>query len=330
MHDVHDVSVPEIVITMGDPSGIGPEISAKAIKDLLAVEDVVFTVVGDKDVLFKAFTSYCPEAFSQERQRIVFVDADGVSDGALSGSPEDRGALKALRSIEKSIEIISDRESPRKKALVTSPVNKENIARVRKGFVGHTEFLQEAFNSDFVSMAFVGEHLRVVPVTRHVALKDVPGCLTEELVLRTIEQVLMERGIMSDVPDPIVIVTALNPHSGEGGKMGNEEKEIITPAIDAARGIYRQIEGPVPSDVAFYRALKSPGSIVVSMYHDQCLGPFKMLDFDNGVNLTLGLGIVRTSPDHGTAFDIAGKGIARPGSMKHAIKLAIKALRSST
>jgi 4-hydroxythreonine-4-phosphate dehydrogenase len=329
MRDLHDVSVPEIVITMGDPSGIGPEISAKAIKDLLAVEDAVFTVVGDKEVLLEAFTAYCPEAFSQEKQRMDFIYPEEVSGGDFSVRPEDKGALKALRSIEKAVEIVSDRTHSFKKALVTSPVSKENIARLRKGFVGHTEFLQEAFKSDFVSMAFVGEHLRVVPVTRHVAIKDVAGRLTKELVQRTIEQVVTERGIMSDVPDPVVIVTALNPHSGEGGKMGNEEKEIITPAINAARMTYRHIEGPVPSDVAFYRALKSPGSIVVAMYHDQCLGPFKMLDFDNGVNLTLGLGIVRTSPDHGTAFDIAGKGIAHPGSMTHAIRLAIKALRKS-
>lgn len=316
---------PKIVITMGDPSGIGPEIIAKSVKRFLAEGDVSFAIVGDRDVLSCAFREYCPEALFEDKSRVNFVDPGGLLCGDACSGPGDEGALKALASIEKAIEMMSSDGSAGLKAMVTGPVSKENIAHVHKGFIGHTEFLQEAFGADFVTMAFVGEHLRVVPVTRHIALKDVARRLTKELIFKTIRQVINERNIMSDVPDPAIIVTALNPHAGEGGRMGNEEKDIILPAIKLALEIYPFIEGPVPSDVAFHKALTRPGCIVVAMYHDQCLGPFKMLDFSNGVNLTLGLGIVRTSPDHGTAFDIAGKGIADPESMSCAIKLAIKA-----
>ena len=326
MPETRNSYVPEIVITMGDPAGIGPEVAAKAVKRLLPSEKVSFTLIGDRDVLSGVFKDYCPEAVFEDSPRVNFVDPGEPLGGCVSGKPDQNGALKALRSIETAVSIVSARESSRPRAIVTAPVSKENIARVHKGFVGHTEFLQEAFRSDFVTMAFVGEHLRVVPVTRHVALKDVPRCLTKELVFRTVEQVVKERRFISDVPEAGIIVTALNPHAGEGGRMGDEEKTVIEPAIKGLKEKYPSIEGPVPSDVAFHRALARVGSIVVAMYHDQCLGPFKMLDFANGVNLTLGLGVVRTSPDHGTAFDIAGKGVADPNSMIHAIKLAIKAL----
>lgn len=327
MSEMKNISGPEIVVTMGDPSGIGPEVVAKSLKILLPTEKVSFTVVGDGELLSGVFGEYCPEAVSANNPKINFVDPGGSPGKCISGKPDEEGAMKAFRSIEEAVRLVSCSKASCPKAIVTAPVSKENIARVHKGFVGHTEFLQEAFNSDFVTMVFLGDHLRVVPVTRHVALRNVAGCLTKELVFRTIEQVIKELCIVSDTPNPTIIVTALNPHAGEGGRMGDEEKTIIEPVVKCFSETYPAIEGPLPSDVAFYRALSKPGSIVIAMYHDQCLGPFKMLDFNNGVNLTLGLGVVRTSPDHGTAFNIAGKGIADPGSMIHAIKLAIKALQ---
>ncbi len=326
MPDEKKIPVPEIVITMGDPAGIGPEILAKAIKRILPSGKVTFAVVGDRNVLSESFKDHFPEVFFDYRGDVTFVDTGETLGESIPGKPTKEGAVKALKSIEKGLELVLRQDDGRPRALVTSPVSKENISMVQSGFVGHTEFLQEAVGSDFVVMAFVGEKLRVVPLTRHVALKDVSRRLTKDLVHRTIEQVVKDRALLSGVPDPAVIVTALNPHAGEGGKMGDEEKTVIAPAIKQALGKYPFIEGPVPSDVAFYKALSRPGSIVIAMYHDQCLGPFKMLDFNDGVNLTLGLGLVRTSADHGTAFDIAGKGIADPESMESAIKLAIRAL----
>ncbi len=322
--------IPEIIITMGDPSGIGPEIIAKSVKEFLGGAETCFTVVGDKEVLSRAFSDHCPEALTAGRDRFSIDDVGESSGEIIPGRPSEKGAAIAFKAIQKAVDIISEKKAGRSRAMVTGPVSKENIGRVSPGFVGHTEFLQSSFKSDFVTMAFVGEHLRVVPVTRHVRLKDVASRLSRELIVRTIAQVVEERAMMSDEREPEIIVTALNPHAGEGGRVGTEEKEIIEPAIEEARAQYGRIEGAVPSDVAFYRALSSPGSIVVAMYHDQCLGPFKMIDFTSGVNLTLGLGIVRTSPDHGTAFDIAGRGLASPDSMTHAIKLAVRALRVSS
>jgi 4-hydroxythreonine-4-phosphate dehydrogenase len=327
MPENKNVAVPEIVISMGDPAGIGPEIIAKALKSLLSSENVVFSVVGDRHVLLSVFTAYCPEALASEPGRVSFVDPGELLEKCVSGYPDEKGATKALRSIEKATSMVMSGEGSRERALVTAPVSKENIARIHPGFVGHTEFLQKTTGADFVTMAFVGKNLRVVPVTRHLALRDVPARLTKEMICRTIGQVVDGRRILSDVHDPVIIVTALNPHGGEGGRIGGEETTVIGPAVERARETYAAIEGPVPSDVAFYRARKIPGSIVVAMYHDQCLGPFKMIDFNTGVNITLGLGIIRTSPDHGTAFDIAGKGSANPDSMIHAVKLAIKAVR---
>jgi 4-hydroxythreonine-4-phosphate dehydrogenase len=315
----------ELVLTMGDPSGIGPEILAKAVREANSLEDISFTIVGDGDVISAAFRDFCPGVSLSGDPKFNLVDPGGELGDVIPGKPGEKGALKALLSIEKAAEIILSSSDPGSKVLVTAPVCKAEIARVRKGFVGHTEFLQQAAGVPFVTMAFVGEHLRVVPVTRHVPLRNVPSFLTKDLVMGTILQVVEERRKMTDINDPAIMVTALNPHAGEGGKIGNEEKEIIEPAIESAREIYPGIEGPLPSDVAFYSALSRPGSIVVAMYHDQCLGPFKMLDFANGVNVTLGLGFVRTSPDHGTAFNIAGMGVADANSMFMAVKTAVRA-----
>ncbi|MCK5450595.1 MAG: 4-hydroxythreonine-4-phosphate dehydrogenase PdxA, partial [Candidatus Omnitrophica bacterium] len=217
-------------------------------------------------------------------------------------------------------------ENAAKSVLVTAPVSKERIAEISPGFVGHTEYLREADGADMVTMVLTGESMCVVPVTRHIPLGDVTKHINEEYLFKTLVQVVDNRELITGKRDPKIAVAALNPHAGEGGKIGTEEKEIIMPAIERAKKVYPEIEGPVPADVVFYKAVKKEYDIVVSMYHDQCLAPFKMLDFDSGVNVTLGLGYVRTSPDHGTAFDIAGKGIANPRSMIEAIKLAVRAV----
>ncbi len=307
---------------MGDPAGVGPEIIAKALAVIAPREDARFIVIGDETAIRKELSAYGPSG----RDNIDVLDHWGPLSGVVAGKPTEAGAERSLRSLEKAVELMMAPQDGSPRALVTAPICKASVARIHPGFTGHTEFLQAAYGADLVTMAFVGDNLRVVPVTRHAALKDVPALLNSDLIFRTIVQVVDSRSIMTGREDARIIVTALNPHAGEGGRMGTEEKDLIEPAISRARELYSEIEGPVPSDVAFYKAAGRPESIVVAMYHDQCLGPFKMLDFTNGVNMTLGLGHIRTSPDHGTAFDIAGKGVAEPGSMIHAIELALKAL----
>lgn len=314
--------VADIFITMGDPAGVGPEIIAKALAAIARRPEARFVVIGDEAIIRKELSA----SGLSDRDDIDVLPHGEPLTGVDAGKPNDAGAESSLRSLEKAVELMMAPEDATQRALVTAPICKASVARIHPGFTGHTEFLQQAYGADLVTMAFVGDNLRVVPVTRHTALRDVPLLLNSELIFRTIVQVVDSRFIMTGREDAKIIVTALNPHAGEGGRMGTEEKDLIEPAISRAREIYSGIEGPVPSDVAFYKAAGRPETIVIAMYHDQCLGPFKMLDFTNGVNMTLGLGHIRTSPDHGTAFDIAGKGVAEPGSMIRAIELALKAL----
>lgn len=336
MPRVKNTHRPQVFITMGDPSGVGPEIIAKALSNPSFREEAVFTCLADADIMQSAFSQFAggmkinelssSDEISLDEDAVNIFDPCPLLEGHTSGKPTTRGAKKALRCLEEAVEIM--RTSPQEvpKALVTAPVSKEKIAEVHSGFIGHTEFLQEAYGASLVTMVFVGEHLCVIPVTRHLPLAEVASSLNEDLIRETLLQVADKRSLMTDKKDPLILVTALNPHAGEGGRMGTEEGTIIEPAIKKAKKTYSNIEGPIPADVAFYKAYNKKADIVVSMYHDQCLTAFKMLDFTSGVNMTLGLDHIRTSPDHGTAFDIAGKGIADPGSMESAIRLAVSAL----
>jgi 4-hydroxythreonine-4-phosphate dehydrogenase len=244
------------------------------------------------------------------------------------GKPADEGSRKALECLDAAVRLMrgtSGKDVPG--AIVTAPLSKERIARIHPGFIGHTEYLQRAYSSKLVTMVMVGETLCVVPVTRHIPLKEVASSLTMELIAGTLAQVVENRELICGSKDARIGVCALNPHCGEGGRIGREEIDIIGPAVERSKDLYGGIEGPVSADVIFHKAMKKEVDIVVSMYHDQGLSPFKMVDFDNGVNVTLGLGHVRTSPDHGTAYDIAGKGVASSRSMERAIELAIRALK---
>lgn len=300
----------------------------------------VFIVVGDEGVMKRAAEGAYSGRISVHKfgeDKVISFDEEAVNivdPGAplletVPGVPTEEGARKTLRCLDAAVEMMRNAPSDTPKALVTAPVNKEKIADIHPGFIGHTEYLQEAYSAKLVTMVLMGETLRVIPVTRHVPLKDVVSMLSVELIAGTLEQVIENREIISGKKDAKIAVAAVNPHCGEGGKIGTEEEDIIMPAVEKARSLYEKIEGPVSADVVFYKALKQEVDIVVAMYHDQGLSPFKMVDFDNGVNMTLGLGHVRTSPDHGTAFDIAGKGKANPSSMEQAIKVAIRAVSTS-
>ncbi|MBD3380480.1 MAG: 4-hydroxythreonine-4-phosphate dehydrogenase PdxA [Candidatus Omnitrophica bacterium] len=321
---------------MGDPAGIGPGIILNALRDIRTGDGVLYVVIGDRDVfnglagpgVLREVSPEDAAAFRFPGSGISLVDPGGALEGNVFGKPTEKGAAKSLSCIDTAVDLVKRTPEGIKSAIVTAPVSKEAVAAVCPGFVGHTEHLQKAFGAEKVTMVMVGEKLKVVPVTRHIPLKDVPGSLTPELIVDTIRQVVADRYIVSGAEDPSIAVCALNPHCGEGGRIGREELDIIGPAVAAAARDYPRIKGPVSADVVFYKALKGEVDIVLSMYHDQCLSPFKMVDFDRGVNMTLGLGHVRTSPDHGTAFDIAGKGIADHGSMLAAIKLALRAVEN--
>ena len=320
---------------MGDPSGVGPEVIMKAMTNLSKERFVVFVVVGDEKVMRRA----ARDTFSGKINVIgpvecAVLDEDAVNiidpgpqlGSAEPGKPSEDGARKALSCLDAAVRMIGAPNDGLPGALVTAPVSKEMMAGVCPGFVGHTEYLQDAFSAKMVTMVLTGKHLSVVPVTRHVPLRDVAVRLSEDLITDTLSQVIENRFFVCGKKDARIGVSALNPHGGEGGRIGREEIDIIKPAVEKAKSLYANIEGPVPADVIFYKALRGEIDIVVSMYHDQCLAPFKMVDFAAGVNMTLGLGCVRTSPDHGTAFDIAGKGIASSESMEEAIKIAVRAI----
>jgi len=293
----------------------------------------IFVILGDAAVMEKAFGGTLSLRIhgsgggdlQLEEDAVNLIDPGPPIDGSVPGQPDEEGSRKALRCLDEAVRLMLEPGSTAPKALVTAPLSKERIAAVHPGFVGHTEYLQEAYSSPMVTMVMAGESLCVVPVTRHIPLKEVAGRLTQDLICRTLTQVIDDREVVCGIKDPLISVCALNPHSGEGGKIGREEIEVISPAVRKVKGVYPRVEGPVSADVAFYKAIKRDTDIVIAMYHDQGLAPFKMVDFDTGVNMTLGLGHVRTSPDHGTAFDIAGRGAASSSSMERAIKLAARA-----
>lgn len=210
--------------------------------------------------------------------------------------------------------------------MVTGPICKHSIQAAGYKFPGHTEYLAHLSGNKKVAMMLIGGPLRVVLATRHLPLARVPSALNRQKIIAVVEMANLGLKWLN-LPQKTIGVCALNPHAGEDGLLGNEERKIIAPAVRRLRCRGIAVTGPIPADVIFYQAMQNKFGAVVAMYHDQGLGPLKMSAFETGVNLTLGLPFVRTSPDHGTAFDIAGKGIANPASMVEAIRLAIKLSR---
>jgi 4-hydroxythreonine-4-phosphate dehydrogenase len=302
---------------MGDPSGIGPEVTLKALAspEIRGLAD--FIVVGNVFVI----ESLARRLGIKFKDRLISINNVPRKIFAYGRSHPVFGKA-SIEYLDKAVDIIGSGEAD---ALVTAPINKASINAARfKGFEGHTEYLAEKTRTKSFAMMFVGKDLKITLVTRHMALRDVPKKLSQAKVLSAIE--LTDRYLRKffGIQRPRIGVAGLNPHAGEGGMFGREEVLVIAPAIKRAAKHIKGITGPIPPDVIFNMALDGKFDAVISMYHDQALIPFKILYFDTGVNLTLGLPFVRTSPDHGTAFDIAGKGAADPLSMIHAIKLACR------
>ncbi|MGH7885127.1 MAG: 4-hydroxythreonine-4-phosphate dehydrogenase PdxA [Thermodesulfobacteriota bacterium] len=307
---------PKIGITMGDPNGIGPEVAVRAYYDQAIVKlcDIVF--IGSKDVLNKA-----NQKFGDDRNINVVDPTDFYSKDLTPSIVSKDAGNASVKCIERAVKMALSKEID---AIVTAPISKESIHLAGSKYPGHTEMLQDLTFSENAVMLFEGGKFRVALMTIHAALSEVPKLITTEKVLNTIRICNSELKKKFGILDPKIVVCGLNPHAGEAGAFGREEIEHIIPAVKKAKGEGVDVEGPLPADTLFYNALEGKWDLVIAMYHDQGLIPFKMLSFDTGVNVTIGLPIIRTSPDHGTAFDIAWKGAANPQSMIEAVKVAVK------
>lgn len=282
---------PRVAITVGDPSGIGPEIAARA-----AAEPTVLDVCDP--------VLYAPD------------DLESFTPGELSG----RAGRAAYDQI---VRATADAQRGVVDGVATAPVSKDAFRLAGLPWAGHTDLLGHLTGSTHVAMMFDSDVLRVVLATVHVALADVPNLLTQASLEATIDLTARELPRFG-VPMPRLAVAGLNPHAGERGLFGHEERDVIEPAIAACRARGVDVAGPFPADTIFLRATRGEFDVVVACYHDQGLIPVKLAAFGRAVNVTLGLPIVRTSVDHGTAFDIAGRGIADPGSMIAAVRLAAR------
>ncbi|MFA5256388.1 MAG: 4-hydroxythreonine-4-phosphate dehydrogenase PdxA [Candidatus Omnitrophota bacterium] len=304
-----------ILITMGDPAGIGPEVTVKALSDSRISKLAHFLVIGDFFIIDKV------RKILRTGSEMSLMDLANVRTTNFSfGIKKPAFGRAAMEYIDKALILLKAGEAD---ALVTAPINKSSIRSSGfKDFEGHTEYLAHMSGAGEFAMMFVGKRLKITLCTRHISLRDVPLAITSDLIYRTIKLTYECLRIYFGIRSPRIAVAGLNPHASENGLFGDEEERIIIPAVRKASTGIKNIHGPLPADVIFYKALEGEFDAVVAMYHDQALAPFKTLYFNDGVNLTLGLPFIRTSPDHGTAFDIAGRGIADPTSMKEAIILA--------
>ncbi len=325
-----DTPRPILVITMGDPVGIGPEIIVKAMARASLSRFCRPVVVGDPLRLEAA--SACtggslPVAVVKDPQEclegtagIPVIPVSHLKSKKMRwGRPTRSSAAAAIRYIHAAVDLVQKGKAA---AMVTCPVHKNAFRLAGLPGAGHTELIARATGSSDFVMMMAGNRLKVALVTLHEPFRKVPALLTVRRVLGTI--VLTAEGLKErfGVESPCLAVSGLNPHAGEKGRFGDEEKRILAPAIARARRRGHRVEGPFPPDTVFHRALQGAFDAVIALYHDQGLIPFKLIHFTDGVNTTLGLPLIRTSVDHGTAYDIAGTGAADPGSLVAAVRMA--------
>lgn len=320
-----------LAVALGDPAGIGPEITAKAWERreaeglppffavgspeaLRAVWDGPLQVVAGPDEAAQCFPGCLP---------VIRIDAAGET---VPGLPTLEGARNSLDALELAVGLA---RSGACSGLVTGPVSKAQLYAIGFTHPGQTEFVAErcGIAAERVAMMLAGPTLRTIPVTTHIALRDAPDRLTAELIVTRGRTAVRALKRMFGIERPRLAVAGLNPHAGEGGALGREEIDVVIPAIERLREEEAEITGPHAPDTMFHARMRSTYDAALCLYHDQALVPFKTLHFDEGVNITLGLPIVRTSPDHGTAFDIAGRGRAEPTAMIAALKMAADCAR---
>lgn len=333
---------PVIAITCGEPAGIGPEISLRA---AWALKDTVQCVlIGDAAYLFSLASeidagmrlcAISPQAAMESdlrrlgQGRLVVVDCP-VAEPIVAGKLDARNGKAVLHMLDVAIE---GAQAGVFAAIVTAPLQKSTINDAGVPFTGHTEYLAQQCQAEQVVMMLAGGDpmLRVALATTHLPLKDVPAAITFDSLSRTIDIIDHDLRVKFGLPSPRILVTGLNPHAGEGGYLGREEIDVITPAIEAARARSIAASGPYPADTLFQPRHLSQADCVLAMYHDQGLPVLKHASFGRGVNITLGLPIIRTSVDHGTALDLAAAGLGRAdfGSMQEAIRIAAQMANST-
>jgi len=323
-----------LALTSGEPAGIGPDITIKAWLRRNELKLPPFYVLGDRDFLSRRasalgldvkFADVGPEDAIAAFADALPVVATGHPATARPGQPDGTSANAAMASIRQAV---ADVAAGRASAVVTNPISKSVLYRAGFRHPGHTEFLAElAASNGHVPqpvMLLWSPTLAVVPVTIHLALREAVTQLTSDLIVTTARIVVADLKSRFGLVHPRLAISGLNPHAGEDGSLGTEELTIVTPAIDILRGEGIDVRGPLPADTMFHDAARKTYDCAICMYHDQALIPVKTLAFDDAVNVTLGLPFIRTSPDHGTAFDIAGTGRANPSSLIAALQLAAR------
>ena len=317
-----------IVITSGDPSGIGPEVIQKSWTSLKRDKDCNFFWVGDPLHLPNNGIPWQPIKHPEEASE-VFSEALPVlvhkfSNSLKVGQPQPENAGDIISVIKKAVNLVVNDKA---KALCTSPINKDVLkSGAHFPYPGHTEFLAHLDNIDTPVMMLACPKLKVVPATIHIPLKEVPSSLSIVGLSETIKITNEAMKEKFNISEPVIAVSGLNPHAGENGQLGREEKEILIPAIRNLQGSVNII-GPLSADAMFHPSARAKYDVAITMYHDQALIPLKTIGFEEGVNITLGLSFVRTSPDHGTAFDLAGQNLADETSTINAIKMAVSLSR---
>jgi 4-hydroxythreonine-4-phosphate dehydrogenase len=313
-----------IALTTGEPAGIGPEISQKAAQEFLAQHnDVSIHLIADQSLI---------ELKEHDR---LFVKHCALGQKVVSGQLNVLNAPYVLQTLDVAIDGCLNGEY---QAMVTAPVQKSIISDSGVKFSGHTEYLAEKCKTELVVMMLCGkpifeskllpDQLRVALTTTHIPLQKVSAAITTELIEKTIEIVWQDLKNKFGIKDPSIFVTGLNPHAGESGHMGLEERDVIAPAIERMKQKKYRVSGPHPGDTIFSLDKLKSADVILAMYHDQGLAPFKFATFGEGVNVTLGLPIIRTSVDHGTALGIAGKGQADSGSMLAALNVAYQMVKA--
>jgi 4-hydroxythreonine-4-phosphate dehydrogenase len=340
----HPVQRP-LILTMGEPSGVGPDLIAEVLKARPTNTLPPIVVTGDHHVLAQRFDALgvdpgglVPvadfaniENLLADGSRVAVLQTEACATPVQPGAPDPANAASVISAIDTAVTLVRDRQAS---GLVTNPIQKETLYAAGFSFPGHTEYLaalgEDLFNiASHPVMLIHTPQLCTVPVTIHIPLAEVAGALTTELIVRTCRITARDLTTRLGIAAPRLAVAGLNPHAGEGGQIGTEDRDIVAPAIAILRAEGIQARGPLPADTMFHAAARESYDVAVCMYHDQALIPAKTLGFDVGVNTTLGLPFVRTSPDHGTALDIAGSGRAKPDSLFEALKLAAQMARNS-
>lgn len=319
--------LPKIGITMGDPTGIGPEIIVKALHRREVYQACLPVVFGDEEVLLKEIKKealpiqikaieHLPEEGYQPGEIFLFPASRLEAHSLLYGKPDRKCGEAMVKYVEEAVRLLKEK---RLHAITTCPINKQAINEAGYPFAGHTELLAHLTGVSHAAMMFIGSKWKVVLLTTHLPLKEVSTWITRDRILNILR--LTEGGLRRyfGVSQPRIAILGLNPHCGEEGILGTEEREEIVPAIEEAKALGIKVEGPFPADSFFEISRSQPFDAVIAMYHDQGLIPIKMIGFNTSVNFTLGLPFVRTSVAHGTAYDIAGKGMADPTSLINAI-----------